>query len=85
MRGCADDLALIQCEGVGIGSGHARPASDARRLAACLSVLFVASSIFAGWMHPRIVDPTNIGWLLDGEDQGKYAAGLNAYLRARPA
>jgi hypothetical protein len=54
------------------------------RLAACLSILLVAGVMFAGWLHPRVVDPTNIGWLLDGEDRGQNAAGLTAYLRAPP-
>ena len=63
---------------------HRLPAIPAR-LAACLSVLLVAGIMFAGWLHPRVVDPTNIGWLLDGEDRGQNAAGLTAYLRAPPA
>ncbi len=55
------------------------------RLAATSWVLLVAGVLFAGWLHPRVVDPTNIGWLLDGEDRGQNAAGLTAYLRAPPA
>ncbi|WP_375404570.1 DUF6311 domain-containing protein [uncultured Sphingomonas sp.] len=54
------------------------------RLAAVLSVLLVAGVFFTGWLHPRVVDPTSIGWLLDGEDRGQNAAGLTAYLRAPP-
>jgi hypothetical protein len=61
-----------------------RPPAIPSRLAACLSVLLVAGVMFAGWLHPRVVDPTNIGWLLDGEDRGQNAAGLTAYLRAPP-
>ena len=54
------------------------------RLTAFLAILLVAGTLFVGWLHPRVADPTNIGWLLDGEDRGQNAAGLAAYLRAPP-
>lgn len=44
------------------------------------ALLATAAALFAAWMHPQIVDPRNIGWLLDGHDRGQSAIGLAAYL-----
>lgn len=41
--------------------------------------------IFANWLHLAVLDPTRVGWLLDGNDHGQGAIGLAAYLRAPPA
>ncbi len=43
-------------------------------------LLATAAALFAAWMHPQIIDPRNIGWLLDGNDRGQSAIGLAAYL-----
>lgn len=55
-----------------------------RRPPAILLLLILAGLFFAAWTHPRIVDPTRVGWVLDGEDRGQGAAGLAAFLRAPP-
>ena len=39
-----------------------------------------ALGLFAAWMHPAVIDPRNVGWLLDGHDRGQSAIGLAAYL-----
>lgn len=41
--------------------------------------------IFANWLYLAVLDPTRVGWLLDGNDHGQGAIGLAAYLRAPPA
>ena len=38
--------------------------------------------MFVAWMHPAVLDPRNVGWLLDGSDRGQNSMGLIAYLRA---
>ena len=42
----------------------------------------LALVIFGAWMHWAVLDPRNVGWLLDGRDRGQSAIGLAAYLRA---
>ncbi|MBA4047260.1 MAG: hypothetical protein C0476_01820 [Sphingomonas sp.] len=42
-----------------------------------------AAALFAAWMHPQVIDPRNVGWLLDGHDRGQSAIGLAAYLAGR--
>lgn len=43
-------------------------------------LILTAAVLFAAWMHPAVLDPRNIGWLLDGHDRGQSAIGLAAYL-----
>lgn len=45
-------------------------------------MLSIAVLAFAAWVHVAIIDPTNAGWLLLGQDIGQNALGLAAYLRA---
>lgn len=55
------------------------------RRASLLSALFVIGlglALFGAWMHWSVLDPTNVGWLLAGEDRGQSAIGTAAYLRA---
>jgi len=51
-----------------------------RRLAIPLLLAATAAALFAAWMNPAILDPRNIGWLLDGNDRGQSAIGMAAYL-----
>lgn len=51
-----------------------------RRLLTLIVLIATAGALFAAWMHPRVIDPRNIGWLLDGHDRGQSAIGLAAYL-----
>lgn len=51
-----------------------------RRLAIPLLLCATAAALFAAWMHPAVLDPRNIGWLLDGNDRGQSAIGMAAYL-----
>ena len=44
-------------------------------------VLLLAGLIFVAWMHPAVLDPRSVGWVLDGQDRGQSAIGLAAYLR----
>ncbi|HEU0045948.1 DUF6311 domain-containing protein [Sphingomonas sp.] len=53
-----------------------------RRAAFPLSVLVMGALLYLAWMHPAVLWPTNVGWLLIGEDRGQSALGLAAYLRA---
>jgi len=46
------------------------------------AVLALGVGLFASWMHPSVLDPTNRGWLLLGDDRGQGAIGTAAYLRA---
>ncbi|MEO9129940.1 MAG: DUF6311 domain-containing protein [Sphingomonas sp.] len=58
----------------------------ARRLLVwILPWLALSSIVFASWLHLAVLDPTRVGWLLDGNDHGQGAIGLAAYLRAPPA
>lgn len=52
------------------------------RFATLLLLGALGFAIFAAWMHLAVLDPRNVGWLLDGEDRGQSAIGLAAYLRA---
>jgi hypothetical protein len=47
--------------------------------------LALSLTIFANWLYLAVLDPTRVGWLLDGNDHGQGAIGLAAYLRAPPA
>lgn len=51
-----------------------------RRVLTLFVLITTAIALFAAWMHPRVLDPRNIGWLLDGHDRGQSAIGLAAYL-----
>lgn len=53
-----------------------------RRAAFPLCVLALGILVFLAWMHPAVLWPTNVGWLLVGEDRGQSALGLAAFLRA---
>jgi hypothetical protein len=53
-----------------------------RRAAFPLSIVVLGVAVFAAWMHPAVLWPTNMGWLLVGDDRGQSAIGLAAYLRA---
>ena len=52
-----------------------------RRAVFPLSVVLLGILVFVAWMHPAVVWPTNVGWLLAGDDRGQSAIGLLAYLR----
>ena len=52
-----------------------------RRAAFPLSSLALGVVLFLVWMHPAVLSPANVGWLLVGEDRGQSALGLAAYLR----
>lgn len=47
-----------------------------------LPYLALALAMFAAWMHPAILDPRDVAWLLDGSDRGQNSMGLIAYLRS---
>jgi hypothetical protein len=53
-----------------------------RRAAFPLSIVALGVAVFVAWMHPAVLWPTNMGWLLVGDDRGQSAIGLAAYLRA---
>lgn len=53
-----------------------------RRVAFPLSILTLGVLVFVAWMHPAVLLPTNVGWLLAGEDRGQSMLGLAACLRA---
>lgn len=57
-----------------------------RRLLAAIArttaLITIPVAAFLLWVHPAILDPVNIGWLLGGTDVGQNALGLAAYLRA---
>lgn len=46
-----------------------------------VSLLAIAVMVFVAWVHVAILDPSNVGWLLGGQDAGQSALGLAAYLR----
>jgi len=52
-----------------------------RRGGGLAAYLALAVAMFVVWMHPAILDPRNVGWLLDGSDRGQNSMGLIAYLR----
>lgn len=51
-----------------------------QRLPTLIVLIVTAVALFAAWMHPGVLDPRNVGWLLDGHDRGQSAIGLAAYL-----
>lgn len=51
-----------------------------RRLLPVLVLVATAAALFSASMHAAVLDPRNIGWLLDGHDRGQSAIGLAAYL-----
>ncbi|WP_375392370.1 DUF6311 domain-containing protein [uncultured Sphingomonas sp.] len=53
-----------------------------RRAAFPLSIAALGLLVFLAWMHPAVLRPGNVGWLLTGDDRGQGAIGLAAYLRA---
>ena len=53
-----------------------------RRAAFPLSIVALGVAVFVAWMHPAVLWPTNMGWLLVGDDRGQSAIGLAAYLRS---
>lgn len=53
-----------------------------RRAALPLFAIALGVLVFLTWMHPAVLRPTNVGWLLAGDDRGQSAIGLAAYLRA---
>ncbi|GAA0726461.1 hypothetical protein GCM10009106_01390 [Sphingomonas japonica] len=46
-----------------------------------IALTALAVGIFALWMHPAVLDPSNVGWLMVGSDRGQAMIGLAAYLR----
>lgn len=50
-----------------------------RRLIDPLLLLLTAGLVFLSWMHPQVLDPRRIGWLLDGQDRGQAWLGFYAY------
>ncbi|MDB5681753.1 MAG: hypothetical protein JWO16_1558 [Sphingomonas bacterium] len=52
-----------------------------RRTSHLLPYLALGIAMFCAWMHPAILDPRNVGWLLDGSDRGLSSLALIAYLR----
>ena len=52
------------------------------RAAVGAALFALAAALFGVWVHWCVVDPRNVGWLLEGADRGQSAAGLAAYLRA---
>ena len=52
------------------------------RWANAFATLALGIAMFVAWMHLAVLDPTNAGWLLDGQDHGQNSIGLIAYLRA---
>ena len=53
-----------------------------RRAALTLPVIALGVLVFLAWMHPAVLWPSNVGWLLAGDDRGQSAIGMLAYLRA---
>ena len=49
-----------------------------------LLVLAIAFAVFWSWMHLGVLDPLNVGWLIDGHDRGQNAVGFAAFLRDAP-
>lgn len=46
-----------------------------------IPLVLLAAGLFVWWMHPQVLDITNVGWTLNGKDWGQNALGLAAYLR----
>lgn len=53
----------------------------ARPAAQMIALIAIPLLAFASWVHPAILDPTNIGWMLRGQDVGVNGLGMAAYLR----
>lgn len=53
-----------------------------QRLLTPVALMVLALAVFGAWMHWAVLDPRNVGWLLDGNDRGANAVGTAAYLRA---
>lgn len=53
-----------------------------RRVGFPLSIVLLGLLVFAAWMHPAVLWPGNVGWLLTGDDRGQSALGLLAWLNA---
>ena len=47
-----------------------------------LALAAIVAGAFLAWMNPAILDVTNVGWVLRGQDWGPTALGLAAYLRS---
>ena len=47
-----------------------------------LALAAIVSCAFLAWVHPQVLDITNVGWVLNGRDWGQNALGLAAYLRS---
>ncbi|MFD1786861.1 DUF6311 domain-containing protein [Sphingomonas floccifaciens] len=45
-----------------------------------LPLILLPLALFAWFFHPAMLDPTNIGWILRGTDNGEGALGLHAWL-----
>lgn len=52
------------------------------RLSRFLALATIVAGAFLPWVHPQVLDITNVGWVLSGQDWGANALGLAAYLRA---
>ena len=52
------------------------------RVRALAALALLAAALFGWWVHPAVLDPTNVGWTLNGRDWGQNALGLAAYLRS---
>ncbi|MDB5704800.1 MAG: hypothetical protein JWN66_1916 [Sphingomonas bacterium] len=46
-----------------------------------IALVALSLLVFMAWMHPSVLDPGNVGWLLRGSDRGQAMIGLTAYLR----
>lgn len=51
------------------------------RLLPPIALALLAMALFVWWVHPQVLDITNVGWALNGKDWGQNALGLAAYLR----
>lgn len=49
-----------------------------------LAPILIGFLLYASWIDLAVLDPRNVGWLLNGNDQGQNTMGLVAYLRAAP-
>lgn len=52
-----------------------------RRFLPSIALVLLAMGLFVWWMHPQVLDVTNVGWTLNGKDWGQNALGLATYLR----
>lgn len=51
-----------------------------RPIATYFVLIATAFVAFATWIDPRVLFPTHVDWLLDGQDRGQAAIGMAAYL-----